>query len=197
MKKYLLILGVLCTTIVLSQVRTDSTNQKKVTDSVSFLNYQANMATHVIYPQKKSFSWYNVWRDLSDKSALSLGYLYTGKNVHAGYIGVDRKLIAIERRYSANQNIIAGAGVYLSVINEKFIPIPAIHFNGTWEILLLDFTASTKYIQPSVGLNFLNIATLKFGYSSWYNDSRRNSFAVGLCFNIGRDNFYTNLPIGW
>ena len=128
-----------------------------------------------------------------NKLALNVGYEYMHKN--SGYLGAE---------YRVNNNNLknnhgplnVGVGAYLYGNNKKFAVTPEIHVNQTWKhFLITELSASTKNIKPSLGVSFMNLARLQFGYSFPIDNSDFKGFYFGFHILIGRGPFYDEIKI--
>lgn len=111
----------------------------------------------------------------------NIGYSYMSTN--AGYLGVDYLDNADGRK---NNSFSVGGGIYLGSFNNDFKIIPALNLSYSKDLLLTNVVISPKHINPSIGLNMINILWIKGGYSFSF-DSKTNikgfTFGINLLLN--------------
>jgi len=83
--------------------------------------------------------------------------------------------------------------------DKKFLVLPELHVNHALKKqLLYEFSVTPRNINPSIGINFVNLIHLKLGYSVpilAQEDLRGLSFGVN--FFIGKNNFYDYIKLGF
>jgi hypothetical protein len=129
-----------------------------------------------------SFS-YNRINAQSHGVALNLGYTYI--NTNAGYIGG-------EYAYRSDQGIAIGIGTYYGSFNGNFKFIPEAHLNYSNTLILGELSASPYNINPSIGINVINMIRLKVGYS-WklgHENVSMTGVTFGINFLLGTEGFY-------
>ena len=128
-----------------------------------------------------------------EKLALNVGYEYMHKN--SGYLGAEYRF----NNNDLNNNhgpLNVGIGTYMYSNNSKFAIAPEIHVNKTWKhFLIIELSASTKNIKPSVGVSAFNLLRLQFGYSFPIDNSEFKGFYFGFHILIGRSPFYDEIKI--
>ena len=118
--------------------------------------------------------------------ALNIGYTYI--NTNAGYIGGEYAY-----RFDPDNwhGIAVGAGAYYGSFNRDFKFIPEAHLTYSNTLLLGEFSITPYNINPSIGINGMNMVRLKVGYSWETGDKDKGMKGVtfGLNFLLGTKGF--------
>jgi hypothetical protein len=122
--------------------------------------------------------------------ALQTGYAYMGKNY--GYLGFDTRLDTNEDNF-----VNVGVGSYISRFEGKTQFIPEIHTNANLGILLImaELSATTKAVNPSLGLNIVNKIMLKSGYNFGYSKQDFRGITIGVNINFGTKDYHYLKPM--
>ncbi len=125
--------------------------------------------------------------------ALNAGYEHVRGSI--GYFGLEYRLNSNnDKNKNGPLNIGIGSRFYSS--KSIFQVIPEAHINKTWKhFLVSELSASTKSIQPSLGLSFFNLARLQFGYSIPIQKSEFKGFFFGFHILLGKSAFYDEITI--
>ena len=108
---------------------------------------------------------------------VQLGYANIGTNY--GYAGLDARLT---EEFCLN----IGAGTYATLRNNKLEMLPEVHANfipyGNRSLFIMtELSATSKFINPNIGLNLLNILKIKTGYCLPY---QKSDYFKGVTFGI-------------
>jgi hypothetical protein len=122
--------------------------------------------------------------------AVQTGYACMGKNYV--YLGFDKRLDTNEDNF-----VNVGVGSYISRCGGKTQFIPEIHTNANLGILLLmaELSATTKAVNPSLGLNIVNKLMLKSGYNFGYSKEDFRGITLGVNFNFGTKGYHYLKPM--
>lgn len=127
------------------------------------------------------------------KFALDLGYKYNRLN--SGYLGAEYRLDSNAGKHPHGPLNI-GAGTLLYSEKGKFELLPEFHINKTWKhVLISELSLTPKYVSPSLGITFFNLARFQFGYSVPLRHSDFKGFSFGLHILIGRSPFYDEITV--
>ena len=119
---------------------------------------------------------------------VQLGYANIGTNY--GYAGLDARL-------TTKNCLNIGAGLYATSRNSKVEILPEIHINlrafGD-DFMMTELSATNKFINPSIGINLLNVLKIKTGYCLPY---QKSDYFKGVTFGViltlsGYKNGYTD-----
>lgn len=109
--------------------------------------------------------------------ALNLGYSYIHTN--SGYIGAEYAYRFAPENW---HGISAGAGTYYGSFNKDFKFIPEAHLTYSYTLLLGEFSVTPYNINPSIGINGMNMFRLKVGYS--WETGNKNKGMKGITFGV-------------
>ena len=131
----------------------------------------------------------NISSAFAQKSfAVQVGYANIGTNY--GYAGLDARL-------TTKNCLNIGAGLYATSRNSKVEILPEIHINlrafGD-DFMMTELSATNKFINPSIGINLLNVLKIKTGYCLPY---QKSDYFKGVTFGViltlsGYKNGYTD-----
>ncbi len=124
--------------------------------------------------------------------ALNLGYTYI--NTNAGYIGAEYAYRFNPKNWNGMS---VGAGAYYGSFNGNFKFIPSANLTYSNEGLLGEFVISPYHVNPSIGINFLNMMRVKAGYSWKLGHENVNMTGVtfGINLLIGTKGFYDKFEL--
>jgi len=126
-----------------------------------------------------------------------VGYTFNKRSL--GYFGLSGSYFS-SRPYDSSSDlwhIGLGGGAYIGRFNGETKAIPAgsftLGYGGGFETKLV---ASQHFINPTIGLNLLNIAKLHMGYSipgKSLNGIRMKGFTVGITLSLGSSGYYLDV----
>jgi hypothetical protein len=129
--------------------------------------------------------------DFFETTALQTGYLYLGKNY--GYIGFDKRINNPGDWAFAN----IGIGTNVSYFENKIQFVPEIHTNITYILLLAEIPATTKGVNPSLGINIMNRVMIKSGYNFAYKNEDFRGITFGININFGFEDYHYMTPLNF
>ena len=120
----------------------------------------------------------------SQGAAFQFGYVKLEKS--SPYFGMDFRV----DEQDAGSFVNIGFGTILSRTETESKFIPEIHANVTALILMLDLSATTKAINPGLGINLGNAVKVKFGYNFALDSSHFKGTTFGLNICLGNKKYY-------
>lgn len=135
--------------------------------------------------------------------AMDIGYSYKFLHggLHQGYIGGELSISSDEKRpYSGKSvfQLLIGGGAYYGKYGGESKAIPAVSVGFTADpvcIFLVKATATKYSINPSFGINFLNLARLNLGYNFGYkkvNGFNMSGVSVSISILLGSKGYYVD-----
>lgn len=121
--------------------------------------------------------------------ALEAGYKYKYTNALA--TGLSYRVSKNNIKNPINLNV----GVVTNFSNNNMISVGV--QKRFKEFLEYGVNLTNKDLEPTFGVNFINLAKLNLGYSFAYAKNRNSGFTFGLTIAIAEDKYYDNIPIGW
>jgi hypothetical protein len=139
-----------------------------------------------------SFSYNRINAQSHQGVALNFGYTYI--NTNAGYIGGEYAYRSDPYNW---KGIAIGIGAYYGSFNGNFKFIPETHLTYSNTLILGELSASPYNINPSIGINGMNIVRLKVGYS-WklgHENISMTGITFGINFLLGTKGFYDEFKL--
>ena len=135
--------------------------------------------------------------------AMELGYSYKfiHGGLHQGYVGADLSLSTDEKRPYSGKSVVQfliGGGIYYGKYGGESKAIPAVSLGITADpvcVFLFRATVTQYSINPSFGLNFLNLARLNLGYNFGYkrvNGFNMSGISIGFSIALGSRGYYVD-----
>jgi len=131
------------------------------------------------------------YAQLLDKTALNIGYRYTGRNVLQA--GLEYRL-----GDSYDGSVILGPSLLYTHVNDTGKLIPEININLLRAGLLLGLSANPYSLEPRLGFSLFNAIFLNTGYAfPIHRDKYFKGVTFGIQFNIApkRSKFYDHMKI--
>lgn len=129
-----------------------------------------------------------------------------GLQIGYANIGVNYGFVGLEARITEKNCLNIGVGSYATLRNNQLEILPEAHINLRpfnenkilFNLLMTEVSLTNKFINPSIGLNFLNHIKIKTGYCLPY---QKSNFFKGITFGIiltisgFKNNYGDNLKI--
>lgn len=131
------------------------------------------------------------YAQLLDKTALNIGYRYTGRNVLQA--GLEYRL-----GDGYDGSVILGPSLLYTHVNDTDKLIPEININLLRAGLLLGLSANPYSLEPRLGFSLFNAIFLNTGYAfPIHRDKYFKGVTFGIQFNIApkRSKFYDHMKI--